>query len=217
MISQEDKEIGYHIIKYFESLNDELPVETKKLMIETNKSLSTFFDVNTKSIDDFLNLDYITDLPQILKNGVSSTEAGHFESDLIEAQMNPKFPPFYDIITSRKYFEGCTEGTLEHLRRRSRVLSKFRENYPKDELPIDHPNHPIRKALAKIDLSKETTATEKVSNKPPGNTPDSMPPAPTKTESNPNLALPTSMAPSPPAAPIEIDINDKKKKKKGKK
>merc|ERR1711991_419886 len=44
-------------------------------------------------------------------------------------------------------------GTLEHLRRRSRVLSKFREKYPKTDLTIDDPNHPLRALLSKSKIS----------------------------------------------------------------
>ena len=146
--------MGYHIVKYLESIGYEQSQQTRKKISELTSSLSKLFNVNTKSIDDFKALEYYnSDLHDILKKGVEKNGAGHFDADLAEAQSNEKFANFSAVIASRQYFEGATEGTLEHLRRRSRVLSKFREKYPKTDLTIDDPNHPLRALLAKSKIS----------------------------------------------------------------
>ena len=86
--------------------------EAEKQVNELTEKLSKLFDVNTKSVDDFLALEYYhSDLNDILQAGVKSTEAGHFEADLMEAQTNDKFKSFSSIIASRQYFDGCSEGT----------------------------------------------------------------------------------------------------------
>lgn len=224
MSSQAERELGYHIIKYLESQTDESSDANKPSVLELSQSLAKLFDVNTKSVDDFLSLEYYhSDISQILAAGVASLEAGHFPSDLLEAQNNPKFEPFANIIKSRKYFDGSTEGTLEHLRRQSRVLSKFREKYPKTDLSIEDPQHPLRKSLAASTITAEVTtpapapvtvtATATVvveANIPP------PPPSPEVVKQA--VAVPPSPpapAPAPTPAPAEPAAN--KKKKKGKK
>lgn len=173
--SATDRELNYHLLKFLESLEVEDPSK-KNTLSEVTQKLSKLFEVNTKSVDDYLALDYYDgDLTHHVKNGVQALGAGHFDADLAEAKLNERYAPFAEIIASRKYFDGCEEGTFEYLRRQSRVLSKFREKYPKTDLPLEHPEHPLRLALGaaskaavaatgassdKIDMSK---SPEKVS------------------------------------------------------
>ena len=146
--------MGYHIVKYLETIGYEQSQQTRKKVSELTSTLSKLFIVDTKSIEDFKALEYYpADLYDILNKGVQKLEAGHFDADLAEAQSNEKFANFSAVISGRQYFEGATEGTLEHLRRRSRVLSKFREKYPKTDLTIDDPNHPLRALLSKSKIS----------------------------------------------------------------
>lgn len=153
-MSQTEREMGYHIVKYLETIGYEQSQQTRKKVSELTSTLSKLFIVDTKSIEDFKALEYYhADLYDILNKGVQKLEAGHFDADLAEAQSNEKFANFSAVISGRQYFEGATEGTLEHLRRRSRVLSKFREKYPKTDLTIDDPNHPLRALLSKSKIS----------------------------------------------------------------
>ena len=105
--------------------NDE---ESKSLI----DSLSSVFNVQVDSLDDFLNFDYAESLRSILAAGIEKRNAGLYDSDLLDAKQHKKFDIFMKYFPSRAYFAGTTEGSLERLRRNSRVLAKFREIYTND-------------------------------------------------------------------------------------
>jgi Lamin Tail Domain len=57
-----------------------------------------------------------------------------FENDLVEAQKDPRYESFCEVIAARGFFSYCNEGSLEQLHRCSRVLSKFRAAYAPSDL-----------------------------------------------------------------------------------
>merc|ERR1711871_872327 len=61
------------------------------------------------------------------------------------------FAEYNNVIARREYYVGCSEGSIEHLRRKSRVLAKFREHCPRSDLEIDNPRHPLRTAFIKTE------------------------------------------------------------------
>lgn len=205
-----EREMGFHIVKYLEAVANAQSLQKRGEINELTEKLSKLFDVNTKSVDDFLALEYYhSDLNDILQAGVKSTEAGHFEADLMEAQTNDKFKSFSSIIASRQYFDGCSEGTLEHLRRRSRVLSKFREKYPKTDLTIDDPNHPLRKILSAPKNSPVAKKLDSSSTRPsPMTSPVKAKEEESKQVPAPIPAPTPTPAPAPTSAPASVEEPD---------
>jgi len=149
MASQEEREVALNIAKYLESVSEGQNPAKKGALLEASQTVSKLFGVNTKSIDDFYAFDYGSDLPEIVGAGAKSLKAGQYAADLAEAQADPHFAPFCAVITGRQYLDGCVEGSLENLRRKSRMLAKFREHCPKTDLTIDNPAHPLRTAFIK--------------------------------------------------------------------
>ena len=64
--------------------NDE---ESKSLI----DSLSSVFNVQVDSLDDFLNFDYAESLRSILAAGIEKRNAGLYDSDLLDAKQHKKF------------------------------------------------------------------------------------------------------------------------------
>ena len=210
-----EKELNYHVIKFLESLEVEDPSKRNALSEVTSK-LSKLFEVNTKSVEDFLSLDYYHgDLAYHVENGVQALGAGFFDSDVAEAEKIERYKPFVQIIADRKYFDGCSEGSFEHLRRQSRVLSKFREKYPKTDLPIDHPDHPFRKALSEAAKARDSSTLAGVINakspeKAEGGTPTDVAATQKSPEKEIEPVPPVPPVPEPPASPAVIKSQDEK-------
>ena len=93
------------------------------------ESLSRLFEVQKDSVDDFLKFGYSESLDQILMAGIEKCDAGLYDSDLLLARQHDKYDVFMKYFPSQAYFAGIAEGSLERLRRDSRVLAKFRESY----------------------------------------------------------------------------------------
>ena len=104
-------------------------------------SLSRIFNVQEDSLDDFLQFGYSESLNLILAAGIRKKNAGLYDGDLLDAKQHEKYDKFMKYFPSNAYFAGATEGSLERLRRDSRVLAKFRESYPhgyKESAQIDY-------------------------------------------------------------------------------
>ena len=72
MSTPSDKEQIYAITRYLEGLSEGQSASAKNTIAELNTKLSSIFSTDTKSVDNFLALDYGSDLSDILNAGVSS-------------------------------------------------------------------------------------------------------------------------------------------------
>ena len=142
-------ELGYAIVRFLDVAGNAEDEGTRAKIKELTKSTGSIFGINMDSKEDFLQLDYLHSLEYILKSGVEAKNAGHFPSDLLKAQTHPKYATFMKFFPTMEYFAGATEGSLEHLRRESRVLTKFRENYA-EESPENSAERSLRDILAHI-------------------------------------------------------------------
>lgn len=48
-------------------------------------------------------------------------------ASLAEAKTNPKFDAFVDVVVKKGYFEGTEEGSIDYLKRQSKLINKFKE------------------------------------------------------------------------------------------
>ena len=144
-----DQEMAYAIGQYLKALSDNQSSKTQAGLLEITRKMEQMFNFDVNSVDDFMAYDLGSDLPEIMEAGVTTSRAGMYEEDLKEAREDAYFANYNAVIAAREYFVGAPEGSLEHLRRKSRVLAKFREHCPKSELPIDDPAHPLRTAFIK--------------------------------------------------------------------
>ena len=174
MSTQNERKIGLNIAKFLESMSEGQSTTKKAALVEASQGVSKFFGVDSKSIDDFLALDYGNDLSEIMNASVKSLNAGLYPADLVEAQSDSHFAAYCSVITSRHYLDGSVEGTLENLRRKSRMLAKFREHCPRTDLTIDNPAHPLRTAFIK------TTGRWPWANQPALEDTSTLPPPPPK-------------------------------------
>lgn len=208
-----EKEHIYHACRFLDSLQEGKSAATKEKLAEVTDRLGKLFSVNVKSVDDFLAHDLGSDLPVILNAGVQANKAGLYDDDLAEAQSDPHYAPYTQVIIGRQYLSGTVEGTLENLRRKSRMLAKFKEHCPRTDLTIDNPAHPLRTAFIKTsgrwpwanqkDLPPPAAPTpppapqvERVEPPPP------PPPAAAKAEKKEKKAAP----PPPSASPVKKEI-----------
>ena len=121
-------------------------------------------------------------------------QAGLYEADLAEAQADPHYLPYTQVIIGRQYLSGTIDGSYENLRRKSRMLAKFREHCPKTNLTIDNPEHPLRTAFIKT--SGRWPWADQKSRKQTAAPPP--PPPPPMKEAPP---APTAKVPEPPKSP----------------
>lgn len=198
MSAPSDKEQIYAITRYLEGLSEGQSANAKATIAELNTKLSSIFGTDNKSVDNFLALDYGSDLADILKAGVSRLNAGLYESDLAEAQADPHYAPYTQVILGRQYLSGTIDGTYENLRRKSRMLAKYRKHCPKTNLTIDNPEHPLRTAFIKTsgrwpwaDQSNQVQVAPPMKETPP-------PPPPTAAKA-PEPPKPPPVKEAPPA------------------
>ena len=144
-----EREMAYATGQFLQTLSRDQSSKTKAGLMEVCQKLEQLFNFDVKKVDDFLDNDYGSDLPEIMNAGVSALRAGMYEDDLKEAREDEYFASYNSVIAAREYFVGAPEGSLEYLRRKSRVLAKFREHCPKTDLSIDNPAHPLRTAFIK--------------------------------------------------------------------
>ena len=71
MSTHSDKEQIYAITRYLEGLSEGQSANAKATIAELNTKLSSIFGTDNKSVDDFLALDYGSNLSDILMAGVS--------------------------------------------------------------------------------------------------------------------------------------------------
>ena len=71
MSTPSDKEQIYAITRYLEGLSEDQSANTKATIAELNTKLSSMYNIDSKSVDNFLALDYGSDLPDILNAGVT--------------------------------------------------------------------------------------------------------------------------------------------------
>lgn len=149
MSEPSDKEQIYAITRFLDGLSDGQSATAKATIAELNSKLSSIFSTDLTNVNDFLALDYGSDVSSILEAGAKSLNAGLYDTDLAEAKTNPHFAPYTQVIVGRQYFSGTIDGTYENLRRKARMLAKFRKHCPDTDLTIDNPEHPLRTAFIK--------------------------------------------------------------------
>ena len=157
MSEPSDKEQIYAITRFLDGLSDGQSATAKATIAELNTKLSSIFSTDLTNVNDFLALDYGSDVSSILEAGAKSLnvstfcvfisyccdfkyihplshfyfvfwfdQAGLYDTDLAEAKTNPHFAPYTQVIVGRQYFSGTIDGTYENLRRKARMLAKFR-------------------------------------------------------------------------------------------
>lgn len=146
-----EKEMVYSITSFLKSCQDDQSSATKSALADVTKKLGTMFNINTSSVDDFLANDLGNDLGEVINAGIAKNKAGLYDADLADAKQDEHFSEYNNVIARREYYVGCSEGSIEHLRRKSRVLAKFREHCPRSNLEIDNPKHPLRTAFIKTE------------------------------------------------------------------
>ena len=127
-ITKDDQKLVFHINKFLDFAAEGQTAATKATLEETTSKLSKIFGVSSTSVPDFLDLDYGNELPEILKAGVDELKAGQYETDLAECQSNPHYAAYASVIVSRQYLSGTVEGSVENLRRKARMVAKFKEH-----------------------------------------------------------------------------------------
>lgn len=146
-----EKEMVYSITSFLKSMQDDQSSATKAALADVTKKLENMFNVDTSSVDEFLEMDFGNDLGDVINAGISKNRAGLYDEDLADTQQDEHFAEYNNVIARREYYVGCSEGSIEHLRRKSRVLAKFREHCPRSNLEIDNPRHPLRTAFIKTE------------------------------------------------------------------
>ena len=101
MSTPSDKEQIYAITRYLEGLSEGQSANTKETIAELNNKLSSIFGTDNKSVDNFLALDYGSDLADILKAGVSRLNVSRnelpFRIFFIVQNLN-RFHTFHQIL-----------------------------------------------------------------------------------------------------------------------
>lgn len=124
----DNKALIYNIVSYLNSLRASMDDVDSTRLENVTKDLEDIFQVSSDSVDDFMNFSFpTTNLPQIFESGVNTTGASSFGSVLENAQKNPKYQPFVDMVTSKGYFDGTEPNSIEYLQRQSKLIQKFLE------------------------------------------------------------------------------------------
>lgn len=123
-----DKTLVYHILGYLDSLKSTLPAESVEPLNGALSTLEEVFGVSTKSPEDFKEYSYhpVT-FANIFDKGVSALRPRSFQDTLTEAEANPKFTAFYDMVKEKGYYDGVEPDSIEYLLRHSKLIQKFNE------------------------------------------------------------------------------------------
>jgi len=123
------KKVLTSIIEYLESIKKDCPDEGN---IDTAIALiQGEFDMNNAETM-FENYSYYpTPLNEIFEAGVEASKAQTYEESLAEAKSNPKFESFVEVVSSKGYFDGAAEGSVEYLQRHAKLIKKFKEKTAK--------------------------------------------------------------------------------------
>ena len=74
---------------------------------------------------------YPTSLNEIFDAGVTSLNAQTYSEANAEARSNPKFESFVEVVTTKGYFDGAEEDSVEYLKRYAKLIKKFKEKAAK--------------------------------------------------------------------------------------
>ena len=146
-----EKEMVYSITSFLKSMQDDQSSATKDALAEVTKKLENMFGVDTSSVDEFIANDLGNDLGDVINAGIAKKKAGLYDADLADVQQDEHFAEYNNVIARREYYAGCSMESIEYLRRKSRVLAKFKEHCPRSDLEIDNPKHPLRTAFIKTE------------------------------------------------------------------
>eukprot|EP01038_Epipyxis_sp_PR26KG_P007443 gene7443-10141_t len=67
------------------------------------------------------------ELPEIINSGINSLDIKPYSKNLELARNNPKFESFLDVVVKKGYFEGTEEDSVEYLKRKAKLIQKFKE------------------------------------------------------------------------------------------
>jgi small glutamine-rich tetratricopeptide repeat-containing protein alpha len=119
------KKVVTSIIEYLEGLkadaSDASNIETVVALLEEEFGLSN----QSESFQEFSY--YPQSLADLFEAGVVSSNAQTYSDSLAEAKTNGKFESFVEMVSSKGYFDGAEEGSIEYLKRHAKLIKKFKE------------------------------------------------------------------------------------------
>jgi small glutamine-rich tetratricopeptide repeat-containing protein alpha len=119
-------QVIYQIVEYLSGLKSQNNVSSEKIDLITS-TLQSEFGIS-QSPENFTNLSYYpAGLVEIVESGVKSLNLQTFSESLVEAESNPKFDAFVEVVEKKGYFQGTEKGSLEYLSRQAKLIKKFKE------------------------------------------------------------------------------------------
>jgi small glutamine-rich tetratricopeptide repeat-containing protein alpha len=119
-------QIIYQIVEYLAGLKSQSNVNSENIDLIT-ATLKSEFEVS-QTPDNFTNLSYYpSGLSEIVESGVKALNLQTFSESLVEAESNPKFDAFVEVVEKKGYFQGTEKGSLEFLMRQAKLIKKFKE------------------------------------------------------------------------------------------
>ena len=124
--TSQDK-VLYSIARYLSNLkgkgiskNDD-DIDTIITLLE-----SSFGSVIEDNTENFKNQSYYPiELNEIFDAGVDKLEIQMSKDAINKANEDPKFIEFTELVTSKGFFNGCEEGSLDYLQRQAKLVNKF--------------------------------------------------------------------------------------------
>ena len=134
MSSDKAQILTFQFIKFLEAKRDENPSEFSSID-ETISKLSSIFGIDTADPSQFTTLSYMHSLQEIFDAGTFYLKSQSYEEAVTTAQSNPKYASFFATVLKKNYFDGVEEGTVQYLKRHSKVLLKFQEKLNEKKNP----------------------------------------------------------------------------------
>jgi small glutamine-rich tetratricopeptide repeat-containing protein alpha len=122
-----DNKVLYNILSYLSSIKDETASNSGDVQTAIDL-LETSFGIALNSATDYQTHAYPPNsFPTIFHEGAKSLKVKTFDETVSAVKDNPKFQPFFDAVSSKGYFEGTTEGSVEYMQRYTKLIQKFNE------------------------------------------------------------------------------------------
>ena len=147
--------LAYQFLKVLVAKREEDPTLAATLD-DAIRGISSVYGVELSSAADFSCLNYLLPLQDIFDAGVAATKAQTYQEAVTKVEANPKWPPFLETVVKKKYFDGVEEGSVDYMKRHSKVLVRFQDKL--DET--------LKKAPAgqKVEMEKEAEAKKTAGN-----------------------------------------------------
>lgn len=128
MSQSDDKSIVYQILGYLESLKGTLSEGDSAKLDGAVDTIESIFDVSIKSVDSFKDYSYYpVTFNQIFDKGIETLKPRCFGETLIEAESNPKFNAFFNVVSEKGYYDNIDPDSIEYMTRHSKLIQKFNE------------------------------------------------------------------------------------------